>query len=362
MAACQGEAQEGGHKTHPYHVTKIELLFNTFAPSPVDLSPCLQYNSSMDYQEPGTFSAIEAGAASLAEPGKALPLAAKRANRVVVMAYQGSTDAELISAGIIDFLRQAGVENVASGFFREPELEARVTAGEFDVMIALGGDGTMLRAGHLCAEPCIPILGINVGHLGFLAEVQGADWRAGLASLVAGHFRVEDRMALVAEQRRGSEILNRSLVVNDVVICRGGVVRPIRIQARVDGYTLTTYVADGVIASTPTGSTAYALAAGGPIMPPELRNILLIPVAAHLSMNRAIILSEGAEVEMTAYTDHEAVMSVDGRPALQVLDGDCVAVRASEHTVRFIRFQDPGYFYRNITAYMEQNPAARVTP
>ena len=101
---------------------------------------------------------------------------------------------------------------------------------------------------------------------------------------------------------------------------------------------------------------------GGPIMPPELRNILLIPVAAHLSMNRAIILSEGAEVEMTAYTDHEAVMSVDGRPALQVLDGDCVAVRASEHTVRFIRFQDPGYFYRNITAYMEQNPAARVTP
>jgi NAD+ kinase len=316
----------------------------------------------MNYQEPDTVSAFFSGGPGPLDPGQAQRVGkrSKRPRRVVVMAYQGSSDAELISVGIEDFLRQAGVEEIARGLFRDPELEARVTAGDFDILIALGGDGTMLRAAHLCAQPRIPILGINVGRLGFLAEVQGSDWREGIASLVAGHFRVENRLALVAEHRRGAEIISHSLVVNDVVICRGAVVRPIRIQASVDGYTLTTYVADGVIASTPTGSTAYALAAGGPIMPPELRNILLIPVAPHLTMDRAIILSEGSSVELTAYTDHEAVMSVDGRPAEPLQDGDRVLVKASEHTVRFVRFQDPGYFYRNITAYMEQNPSARV--
>jgi NAD+ kinase len=93
-------------------------------------------------------------------------------------------------------------------------------------------------------------------------------------------------------------------------------------------------------------------------MPPELRNILIIPVAPHLSMDRAIILSEGACVELTAYTDHEAVMSVDGHTPLPLLDGDSVRVSASDHGIHFVRFQDPGYFYRNISAYMEQNPSA----
>jgi NAD+ kinase len=111
-----------------------------------------------------------------------------------------------------------------------------------------------------------------------------------------------------------------------------------------------------LIASTPTGSTAYALAAGGPIVPPELRNILIIPVAPHLSMDRAIILSEGATIAMTVHTTHEAVMSVDGRDPVLMVDGDSVQVTAHELTVHFVRFQDPGYFYRNITAYMEQNP------
>jgi NAD+ kinase len=133
-------------------------------------------------------------------------------------------------------------------------------------------------------------------------------------------------------------------------------VRPIQIQAQVDGYLLTTYVADGLIASTPTGSTAYALAAGGPILPPDLRNILIIPVAPHLSVDRAIILSEGTGVTMTVHTTHEAVMSVDGRAPIPMLDGDAVRVVVNDSTLHFVRFQDPGYFYRNITAYMDQNP------
>jgi len=125
----------------------------------------------------------------------------------------------------------------------------------------------------------------------------------------------------------------------------------------VDGYPLAGYVADGLIAATPTGSTAYALAVGGPIMPPELRNILIMPVAPHLSMDRAVILPEGASVEITVDSDHEAVMSVDGHEPVLIGNEDRVSVKASDFTVKFVVLQDPGYFYRNLSHYMEQNPS-----
>mgnify|MGYP001132331172 FL=1 len=142
-----------------------------------------------------------------------------------------------------------------------------------------------------------------------------------------------------------------------MVVCRGQVVRPIRIHAMVDGYMLAGYVADGIIAATPTGSTAYALAVGGPIMPPELRNILIVPVAPHLSMDRAVILPEGASVSISVDSDHQAVMSVDGHEPVLIDNEDCVRVTASERSVKFVAFQDPGYFYRNLSHYMEQNPS-----
>jgi NAD+ kinase len=124
----------------------------------------------------------------------------------------------------------------------------------------------------------------------------------------------------------------------------------------VDGRYLTTYVADALIAATPTGSTAYALAVGGPILPPELRNILLVAVAPHLSIDRAIVLAEGSSVSIIVHTAHQAVLSVDGQTPVSLKDGDRVLARASDHTVQFIRFQDPGYFYRNLTPHMEHHP------
>jgi NAD+ kinase len=123
---------------------------------------------------------------------------------------------------------------------------------------------------------------------------------------------------------------------------------------------LATYVADGLIAATPTGSSAYALAAGGPIMPPELRNILIIPVAPHLSVDRAVILSEGVCVTIHAESRYDTVVSVDGQAPEQVLEGDLIKAFAGEYGVSFIRFQDAGYFYRNLTAYMEQNPTSGI--
>jgi NAD+ kinase len=128
----------------------------------------------------------------------------------------------------------------------------------------------------------------------------------------------------------------------------------------VDGYSLTHYVADGLIVATPTGSTAYALAVHGPVLSPELRNILVVPVAPHLSVERTIVLSEKSVVRVTVHTHHDAVLSADGRKPVPMQDGDVVTVIASKNIASFVRLRDPGYFYRNLTRYLEHNPSAGV--
>lgn len=241
----------------------------------------------------------------------------------------------------------------------DEDMREQVRGGRFDILIALGGDGSVLRAGHLALQSRTPILSINMGHFGFLTELDREEWYDMLPRLVAGNYRIEERLTLRAEQRRGSELLGAWDVINEVVLCRGQFVRPLRLTASADGHRVASWVADGIIASTPTGSTAYALAAGGPIMPPELRNILLIAVAPHLSPDRAVILSEGTSVTLTAESDHEAVMSVDGQAPIPFTNQDTLFIQAGDQPIRFIRFLDPGYFYRTLNRYMEQNPSAQ---
>ncbi len=206
----------------------------------------------------------------------------------------------------------------------------------------------------------VPILGINLGRFGFLMEIQEGQWRACLPRLVQGDYLLENRMMLCTEQWRSGTLLGTWDVLNEVVVSRGQIIRPVHLEAYVDGRFLTTYVADALIASTPTGSTAYALAAGGPILPPELRNILLVPVAPHLSLDRAIVLAEGAAVSIVVQVEHQAVFSVDGQVPIGLADGDRVDVYAGKHTIKCVRFQDPGYFYRNLTPHMSRNPAANI--
>lgn len=192
-------------------------------------------------------------------------------------------------------------------------------------------------------------------------EIRQHTWLDALQRLLEGDYWLEKRMMLNAEQFRGEEDLGQWEVVNEVVVSRGGIVRPVHLDAKVDGRFLATYVADGLIASTPTGSTAYALAAGGPILPPELRSILLVPIAPHLSIDRAVVLAEGSSVSIIVHTTHQAVLSIDGQPPIDLTDGDWVNVKASSHNLQFVRFQDPGYFYRNLTPHMSQNPSAGNT-
>ena len=240
------------------------------------------------------------------------------------------------------------------GSLNEEILRSQVETDPVDLFIALGGDGTMLRAGHLCAPLQVPILGINLGRFGFLTEVRKEDWQVALDRVVRGDYWLEQRMMLRADHRRQDQSLGRWEVLNECFIGRGEIVRPVDLTAEIDQRHLTTYVADGLIIATPTGSTAYALAAGGPILSPELRNILLVPVAPHLSVERPIVLHEGSAVRVTVRTAHQAILSVDGGSPVPLQSEDSLQIRAGRHVAQFARLQDPGYFYRNLTARMNQ--------
>lgn len=271
----------------------------------------------------------------------------------IVMSYHKMPQASAEGALIARYLSERGLD-VPHGSLNDEELRRRVKRGEFDMLITVGGDGSVLRAGHLCAPYKIPILGINLGTLGFLIQITRDEWKAYFEKLFNGEAWIENRMMLHADHVRFGDVLGSWNALNEAVVGRGQNLRPVRLSASVDGRHLCNYLADGLIASTATGSTAYALAAGGPILPPELRNILLMPIAPHLSVDRAVVLAEGAEVTIHVNSEN-AVLSVDGQASLSLAEDDVVNIRAADVTAQFVRFGDPGYFYRNLTAHMNEN-------
>jgi len=260
------------------------------------------------------------------------------------------------SQAVEKVLLEQGAKRVLRAPMNTDEMLQAITNKDLDALIVLGGDGTMLRASQLCAPASVPITGINLGTFGFLFEMEKNNWKKYIPRLIQGDFRLEERMMLKAEHLRGERSLGSWQVVNEIVVCRGQEVKPIRIHAYVDKYPMASYVADGLIAATATGSTAYALAVDGPIMPPETRNILVVPVAPHLSFDRAVILSEGACITISVQTQHEAVLSADGREPIRMINEDSVRVSASDQNIQFIRFHGPGFFYRHLNRYMQQNP------
>ena len=265
-------------------------------------------------------------------------------------------ESQALGERIAAFLDKQGGNTHSTCRVQDEPLQACINRREVDALIVLGGDGTMLRACHLCAAARIPIVGINLGTMGFLIELQEGDWMDYLPRLIAGDYRIEERMMLKAEHMRGEENLGSWQVVNEVVVCRGSNVRPVSLTTAVDGYPMASYVADGIIAATPTGSTAYALAAGGAILPPDVRNIIMVPIAPHLSPDQSIVLPEGAQVSISMHKGYGAVFSVDGHEPVLVEDGDQVNVSASENNTLFVRFHGPGFFYRSLNRYLEWNP------
>jgi NAD+ kinase len=207
-----------------------------------------------------------------------------------------------------------------------------------DVLVVLGGDGTFLRAAHAVIEDDVPLLGINVGKVGFLSKVEANDIEPVLAKLVDGRYEIEPRMALEGRILRGGTQSSgeRLLALNDVVVARGSLARVVRLDTSIDGTHLASFIADGLVVASPTGSTGYSFSAGGPILGPTARNLVVTPIAGYLTTIRSVVVGPTAIVRCRVVDAHEALVSVDGREDIPLAVGDVVEVRAIERPVRLV--------------------------
>lgn len=260
-----------------------------------------------------------------------------------------------IAHRITDSLRARGIQTWLHTEWREQQIE-RAMLTSAGMVVAIGGDGAMLRAARVCAPHGIPVLGVNMGQLGFLTEIDDPDqWDTHLQSILDGGYWIEERMMLRASVTRGGDTVCTGDALNDIVISGGIIGRMIQLDAYIDDDWTTTYHADALVIATATGSTAYALACGGPILPPELKNILVVPAAPHLSMDRPIVLAEGArvDVEPASGNRNEIVLSADGGVLYHLKAGDRVCIQASDHSTRFVRLRGRNYFYRSLLDKLE---------
>ncbi|HVS13724.1 MAG TPA: NAD(+)/NADH kinase, partial [Thermoanaerobaculia bacterium] len=210
----------------------------------------------------------------------------------------------------------------------------------------LGGDGTFLRTARAIGGSGVPALGINLGRVGFLAKVETDGLEGALDQVAAGDYSVEDRFRIAARLIRGDGSTVEHECLNEVVVARGTRVRMIRLEVEVSGSHLATYVADAVVVATPTGSTAYSFSAGGSILDPRLRNMVITPVAAYLSPLHSVVAGEDHEVHLTLREAHDtALISIDGQEDLPMRIGDHVEVRALPEPLRMIEPAGSTPFY-----------------
>ena len=204
-----------------------------------------------------------------------------------------------------------------------------------DLVVAIGGDGTVLRAARRAAGAGADILGINLGELGYLAEVEPSGWEGALASYFAGQHQIEERMLVASAVEDGPTL---PLGLNEVVIEKQALGRTVRLAVSIDGEHFTSYVADGLILATPTGSTAYSLSARGPIVAPSHRALLLTPVSPHTLFDRSLVLEPSSTVAITVLGDRDAAISIDGQQHGHVPVGGTVTITAGAEPARFVTF------------------------
>jgi NAD+ kinase len=218
-------------------------------------------------------------------------------------------------------------------------------ADKADVLLVLGGDGTILNAARLAAERSIPILGVNMGGLGFLTEVRLDNLYESLERVFANDYVLDERLMLQAHVHRHGETVARGIVLNDIVISKGTLARMIELKIAIQGQFVTNLRADGLIVGTPTGSTAYSLSAGGPIINPAVQSLILTPISPHTLTHRPLIVPLDAEIEVTLTSkDDGAMATLDGQVGIAMTQGDTAVIQASGHRTKLIRFPESHYY------------------
>jgi NAD+ kinase len=227
--------------------------------------------------------------------------------------------------------------------------EARKQVNGSELLLTIGGDGTILRAVQTIVPESIPITGINLGNLGFMTELSVDEVDEQLDDLIDGKGWIDERALLEAEIASNDEQKSRKFyALNDVVLARGSVARVIHIEARINDELLTTYKADGVIVATATGSTGYSLAAQGPILYPQSGELLLVPIAPHLSSSYSMVLPDSAVIKLTLMTYHSATISIDGHINSNLSSNAEITIQHSLNTVRFLRIHPQNKFYSSL--------------
>jgi NAD+ kinase len=257
-----------------------------------------------------------------------------RPRRVGLVAALSKEEAQELAASVATALRNAGAEVI---------LEERLAAGgheSADAIIVLGGDGLMMRAAN--AYPDVPLLGINFGNVGFLALVERRDWEPAVAALLDGNFSIQEGSTLQATLLRGGKNLPQGWAINDVVIRSG--TRMVDIEIYIDGRFVNTYPGDGMIISTPHGSTAYCMAAGGPILTAGVRGLAIVPISCHSPIRMPFVVPEEAVIEMVVANAHPSSLILDGRELERLVQWDIVRVTRGEHAFRLVTLGSTNFY------------------
>ena len=270
--------------------------------------------------------------------------------KVGIYAKKNHPDAEQIASEICERFKREQIEVLLEDSLAEQIGQVNGYAGEeipelVDLIIVLGGDGTLISVARLVGERNVPIVGVNLGRLGFLTEITRDELPEMLERLIADDYQVSDRMMLDAFIHRNDKVVGKFNVLNDVVINKGALARIIDMETFVDGRYLTSYKADGLIISTPTGSTGYNLAAGGPIIYPDINSLLITPICPHMLTNRPIMVWSRSVIEIKIkFEDDVVFFTADGQIGRKLLPGDRVEVRRSESRTRLVISPSKDYF------------------
>jgi len=218
-------------------------------------------------------------------------------------------------------------------------------ARDCDLLLVLGGDGTILQVLHELRDEFRPILGINLGTLGFLTCVSAAAWPQALEAIAAGTYQLSERALLDVEIVRAGQTFARYIALNDAVISRGELSRLIKLNVSVDGATLSEYNADGLIVATPTGSTAYSLSAGGPVLTPDSGVFVVTPICPHVLTMRPVIVSEHSRIEISPSPEQpEILLSLDGQDSVRILPGDVIRITQAPQRLPLAMLPDTSFF------------------
>jgi NAD+ kinase len=263
---------------------------------------------------------------------------------VAIMSKPAKPELARILPELLQWLKQHNYQVVldmeSAEYAQGPEVLAREAVGNrvLDFVIVLGGDGTLLSAARVVAKSGIPILGINLGTLGFLTEVPLAEVYDSLEAVDQNRCRIDSRSLIHSQLVRGEDCIANFESLNDVIVSKAAIARLATFELHIDQMFVSSYKADGLIISTPTGSTAYSMAAGGPILTPSVEAFVVTPVSPHSLTHRVLVVRDSSEIVIAVKTgDEQAFLSIDGQLGIPALDGDRVVCRKSEHKVRLFQ-------------------------